>query len=49
MIKVLLLSKLLRNLFRQWKKLEILKNLELGKREILKKKGKILKSLEDLG
>jgi Arc/MetJ-type ribon-helix-helix transcriptional regulator len=42
-------SEFFRDLFRQWKESELLKDLELGKREILEKKGKILKSLKDLG
>jgi Arc/MetJ-type ribon-helix-helix transcriptional regulator len=42
-------SEFFRDLFRQWKESELLKELDLGRREIVKKKGKILESLKDLG
>lgn len=42
-------SEFFRDLFRQWKEAELLKELELGRKEILEGKGKVLKSLKDLG
>lgn len=42
-------SEFFRDLFRQWKETELLKELDLERQKILEGKGKILKSLKDLG
>jgi Arc/MetJ-type ribon-helix-helix transcriptional regulator len=42
-------SEFFRDLFRQWKEAELLKELDSGRKEILEGKGKTLKSLKDLG
>ena len=41
-------SEFFRNLFRQWKEGETLKEINLAKKEIEEGRGKVLKSLEDL-
>lgn len=41
-------SEFFRDLFRQWKEAELLKELEAGRREIMEGRGKILKSLKEL-
>jgi len=41
-------SEFFRAIFRQWKEVEMLKNLEMGKKEIMEGRGKTLKSLNDL-
>jgi len=41
-------SEFFRDLFRQWKETELLKELNAGKREIMEGGGKTLKSLKEL-
>lgn len=41
-------SEFFRHLFREWKEAELIKELDQGRKEIMKGKGKSLKSLKDL-